>query len=62
MEGYKMTPTAQQVWTWIGNNLWQIIIFGSLFIQIAPIKIKPVTLIIKWIGNIITTDLQREIK
>ena len=44
---------AQQVWEWIGKNLWSIIVFGSLFIQISPIKINPWSFIIKWIGKIL---------
>jgi len=42
---------AQQVWEWIGHNLWQIIVIASVFIQIAPIKINPWTTIFKWIGK-----------
>lgn len=48
-----MGTQAQQVWTWVGTHLWQIIMFGSLFIQIAPIKINPWSTIIKWIGKIL---------
>lgn len=45
--------TAQQAWEWIGRNLWQIILIGSLFIQVSPIKINPWSTIFKWIGKII---------
>lgn len=48
-----MGTQAQQVWTWVGTHLWQIMVFGSLFIQIAPIKINPWSTIIKWIGKIL---------
>ena len=44
---------AQQAWEWIGRNLWQIILIGSLFIQVSPIKINPWSTIFKWIGKII---------
>ena len=47
---------AQQVWEWIGAHLWQIIVIGSLFIQISPIKVNPWSAIIKWIGKLITGD------
>ena len=47
---------TQQVWEWIGRNLWQLIIVGSLFIQISPIKINPWSAILKWIGKTITGD------
>lgn len=47
---------AQQIWEWIGRNLWQIIIFGSLFIQISPIKINPWSALIKWAGKLIVGE------
>lgn len=47
---------AQQVWGWIGRNLWAIVVFGSLFIQISPIKINPWSAIIKWIGKLIMNE------
>lgn len=51
-----METQAQQIWAWIGHNIWQIILFGSLFIQVAPIKINPWSALFKWIGKIITGD------
>ena len=51
-----MGTQTQQTWIWIGNHLWQIILFGSLFIQIAPIKINPWSALLKWIGKLITGD------
>lgn len=47
---------TQQIWEWIGKNLWTIILFGSLFIQISPIKINPWSAIIKWIGKLIMNE------
>ena len=47
---------AQQVWEWIGKNLWAIIVFGSLFIQISPIKNNPWSFIIKWVGKLIMNE------
>ena len=52
---------AQQVWEWIGRNLWQIIVIGSLFIQISPIKINPWSALFKWIGNILTGDIKTKL-
>lgn len=48
--------TAQQFWEWVGQHLWTIILVGSFFIQIAPIKINPWSAVIKWIGKIIMND------
>lgn len=47
---------AQQIWEWIGKNLWAIVVFGSLFIQISPIKINPWSAIIKWVGKLIMNE------
>jgi len=51
-----MGTQAQQIWEWIGKNLWQILVFGSLFIQISPIKINPWSAIFKWIGKMIVGE------
>lgn len=56
-----MGTQAQQIWSWIGNNLWQILLFGSLFIQIAPIKINPWSALFKWIGSILTGDIKTQL-
>ena len=56
-EAGPMEITAQQVWSWIGQHLWQIIVFGSLFIQIAPIKINPWSALFTWIGEYLTGDI-----
>ena len=53
---------AQQIWEWIGKNLWQIIVFGSIFIQIAPIKINPWSALFKWIGKLLTGDIKKQLE
>lgn len=52
---------AQQVWEWIGRNLWQIIVIGSLFIQVSPIKINPWSALFKWIGKALTGDIKKQL-
>ena len=54
--------TPQQIWEWIGKNLWQIIIFGSIFIQISPIKINPWTAIFKWISKALNGDIKTQLE
>ena len=51
-----MGVTAQKVWEWIGKNIWQILLAGSLLIQITPIKINPWSALLKWVGKLITGD------
>lgn len=46
----------QQVVEWIGQHLWQIVVFISLFIQFTPIKLNPWSALFKWIGKLITGD------
>ena len=46
----------QQVIEWIGNHLGTVIVLGSIFIQITPIKINPWTTIFQWIGKTITDN------
>ena len=55
---------AKQVFDWISANLptlgWIIAIL-SIFIEISPIKISPLSAIIKWISKIITGDTGNKI-
>lgn len=51
-----MQEQQQQVITWLSNNIWALIIFSSIFIQITPIKINPWTAIFQWIGKNITNN------
>lgn len=51
-----MQEQQRQVLTWLSNNIWAIIIFSSIFIQITPIKINPWTTIFQWIGKNITNN------
>lgn len=60
--------TAQQIWAWIGNHLFTVVLFLSIFIQITPIKINPWSTIFKWAGKIFTdeacgklTDLEKKL-
>lgn len=50
-----MSQEQQRVITWISNNIWTIIVVGSLFIQIVPIKINPWTALFQWVGKAITS-------
>ena len=54
--------TTQQIWEWVGKNLWQIIVFGSIFIQIAPIKVNPWSALFKWIGKLLTGDIKKQLE
>ncbi len=55
-----MTP--EQIITWISQNIIQLFIIGSIFIQITPIKWNPITSFVRWFGKIINQDLEKEIR
>lgn len=51
----------QQVVEWVGQHLWQIVVFISLFIQFTPIKLNPWSALFKWIGKFFTGDVSTKI-
>lgn len=53
---------VEQILTWISQNIIQIIIIGSIFIQITPIKWNPITSFVTWFGKIITKNILDQIK
>jgi len=52
---------TQMILEWAGNNIWQLIVLGSLFIQISPIKINPWSALFKWVAQILTGDLKTKL-
>ena len=53
--------SEQKIIEWIGQNLWQIVLIASIFIQITPIKVNPWSAIFKWIGKQLLGDTKKEI-
>lgn len=53
-----------QVTNWIATNLptlgWIIAIL-SIFIEISPIKVNPLSAIVKWLGKLFTGDTSKKI-
>lgn len=52
---------TQMILEWAGNNIWQLIVLGSLFIQISPIKINPWSALFKWVAQMLTGDLKTKL-
>ena len=50
-----------KVINWIGQHIVSILLVLSVFIQIAPVKINPWSTLIKWVGNTLTSTLQKEV-
>ena len=57
-----MTPEVEKVLHWIGDNLFSVIAFIAIFIQITPIKWNPLTSLFKWIGKLITADTSKKLE
>lgn len=52
---------TQMILEWACNNIWQLIVLGSLFIQISPIKINPWSALFKWVAQMLTGDLKTKL-
>ena len=52
----------QQFFTWLGGNWIPVGIILSLVVDISPIKINPWKTAFKWIGQLITADVMKEIR
>lgn len=52
----------QQFFTWLGGNWIPVGIILSLVVDISPIKINPWKTAFKWIGQLITADIMKEIR
>lgn len=51
----------EPVWQFLGNNWgWVLAAFSVLF-EITPIKIHPITSLLRWIGKKLTGDIRQDI-
>ena len=50
-----------EILQWIWNHLLTITLGGTTILQILPIKVNPWSTLFKWIGGIITKDLDMKI-
>lgn len=46
---------------WLGGNWGWVIVVFSVFFEIAPIKIHPVSSVLRWIGKKLTGDIRKDI-
>ena len=49
-------------WTWISSHIIWIVLAFSVFFEITPIKIHPLSSLIKWIGNKLNAGQDEQIK
>lgn len=52
----------KQVIQWIGQHMVSILLVISFFIQVSPIKINPWSSLVKWIGKILTSNLDNRLE
>lgn len=57
MEEKAMEP----FWQFLGGNWGWIVAILSVLFEITPIKIHPITSVLRWIGNKLTGDIRKDI-
>lgn len=57
-----MTPEyIERVLDWLVHNFAQVLLIFSIFIQISPIKWNPITSFFKWVGKLLTSEVNSKI-
>lgn len=57
-----MTPEyIERVLDWLVHNFVQVLLIFSIFIQISPIKWNPITSFFKWVGKLLTSEVNSKI-
>ena len=51
----------EPVWKFLGNNWGWILAAFSVLFEITPIKIHPITSLLRWIGKKLTGDIRQDI-
>lgn len=46
---------------WLGGNWGWVVVLFSVFFEIAPIKLHPITAVLGWIGKKLTGDIRKDI-
>ncbi len=52
----------EQFAEWLSHNIIQIIVIGSIFIQITPIKWNPISSLVKWLGKLLTENVSKKVE
>ncbi len=51
----------EEIFAWVKGNWGWIIAVLSVLFEITPIKLHPVTAVLRWIGNRLTGDIRQDI-
>ena len=52
----------ERVLDWLVHNFVQVLLIFSIFIQITPIKWNPISSFVKWIGKLLTHDINKKLE
>lgn len=52
----------QQLLTWLESYWWAALIGGSCLIEVVPIKINPISHILKWIGKKVNSEIMERLE
>lgn len=52
----------EHILDWLIHNFVQVFLICSVFIQITPVKWNPITSFIKWLGKLLTHEIQDSVK
>ena len=52
----------ERVLDWLVHNFVQVLLIFSIFIQITPIKWNPISSFVKWIGKLLTHDMNKKLE
>lgn len=53
--------TVEEISKWLENNWGWLIAIFSIFFEIAPIKLHPISWVCNWIGSKLTNDIKNDI-
>ena len=52
----------ERILDWLVHNFVQVLLIFSIFIQITPIKWNPISSFVKWIGKLLTHDINKKLE
>lgn len=52
----------ERILDWLVHNFVQVLLIFSIFIQITPVKWNPVSSFVKWVGKLLTHELNEKLK
>ena len=57
-----MEKALEPVINWLGGNWGWVITLFCVFFEVAPIKLHPITSLLKWVGKKLTGDIRKDLQ